>query len=205
MAIRQVIFDLGGVFIDIHYQRTKHAFEALGIDDFDRYFQQSFSNPLFADLETGRITPAAFYDGLRQMTGLTLSNSDIEKAWNAMLGDFRPEAVGVLPALKEKMPVYLLSNTNEIHWARFSNQYTQQFGHDFDSHFDAAYYSHQLGLRKPDLACFEAVIQRHQMQPDETLFVDDTPMNIAAAKRTGMHTLHLTSADHLYQVLPFAI
>ncbi len=203
MAIRNIIFDLGGIFIDIHYHKTRDAFIAAGITDFDNYFQQAYSNPLFAQLETGTILPQDFYDGLRLQTGLSMSNPTIEQAWNAMLGDFRPNSIAILPELRRQYRIYLLSNTNQIHWEAFTNSYTTTTnGLIFDDYFHHAHYSHQLGLRKPDVECYEAVLQQHQLVADETLFVDDTPKNLAGAVAAGLQILHLPQGQWLEQLLP---
>jgi putative hydrolase of the HAD superfamily len=203
MAVRNIIFDLGGVFIDIHYQHTKQAFEALGVPDFDALFQQSYSNPLFAQLERGQVSPAMFYQQLRQQTGLQASDDDIAQAWNAMLGQFRPGAVALLPQLAGQYRIFLLSNTNQIHHEAFSQQYQQQFGHAFDDHFEKAHYSHTLGQRKPDVACYQAVLQLHGLQAADTLFVDDTHKNIEGAKQAGLKTLWLQQGARLENEVGF--
>lgn len=202
MAVRNIIFDLGGIFIDIHYQHTKQAFEALGVPDFDALFQQSYSNPLFAQLERGEVPPAVFYQQFRQQTGLLAADDAIAHAWNAMLGQFRPGAVALLPNLRSQYRIFLLSNTNEIHHAAFSQQYQQQFGHAFDDHFEKAHYSHTLGQRKPDVACYEAVLQLHGLQAPDTLFIDDTLKNLEGAEAAGLQTLLLAPGQPLEQVLP---
>jgi len=206
MAIHNIIFDLGGVFIDIHYTKTRDAFTEMGVHDFDAYFQQTYSNPLFALLETGDITPESFYETFRKETGLHVSNELIADAWNAMLGDFRPASIEVLPALKSQYNIYLLSNTNQIHYEAFIKQYQQEFGGEsFNHHFHTAYYSHLLRLRKPGVECYQKVMSLHDMQPHETLFIDDTLKNIEGAKLAGMQTLHLANGALLEEVLPGCI
>jgi glucose-1-phosphatase len=202
MAIRNIIFDLGGVFIDIHYHKTRDAFTALGVTDFDALFQQSYSNPLFAQLEKGEISPEDFYDAFREETKLAVSNAQIRDAWNAMLGDFRPTSIEVLPSLQSTHSIFLLSNTNQIHHEAFTSQYQQAFGHDFDAHFHVAHYSHLLGLRKPHVDCYEAVLQQHGLHAAETLFIDDTPKNIAGAQEAGLQTLLLSPGLLLENELP---
>lgn len=209
MSIRNIIFDLGGVFIDIHYHKTRDAFTALGIGDFDSYFQQSYSNPLFSMLETGDVGPTQFYDAFRQESGLDIQDEALEAAWNAMLGDFRPASIAVLPELKQQYQLYLLSNTNQIHHHFFSAQYRLQFGgREFDEHFHKAYYSHLLGLRKPHVGCYQKVLDLHGMLATETLFIDDTPKNIEGAKQAGLQTLLLLPGnlleEALKKVVPFA-
>jgi len=206
MSIRNIIFDFGGIFIDIHYHKTREAFIAAGVEDIDAYYQQSYVNPLFAQLETGKISPDAFYDGLREQTGLTLSNETIRNAWNAMLGDFRMSAIASLQQFRERYNVYLLSNTNQIHWEEFSQDYTAQTGGGiFDDEFLHAYYSHDLGLRKPDAICYEQVLQNHGMAASETLFVDDTPKNIIGAQQCGIQTFELKPGLKLEEALAHMI
>ena len=206
MAIRNIIFDFGGIFIDIHYHKTRDAFIAAGVADIDAYYQQSFSNPLFADLETGKISPETFYDGFRQQTGLSFSNETIREAWNAMLGDFRLPSIATLSAFRQRYRVFLLSNTNQIHWEAFTQSYAQLTnGLSFDDGFEHAYYSHHLGLRKPDAVSYQQVLDNHGLKADETLFVDDTPKNIAGAKLCNLHTFELKPGHLLEDALAHMI
>jgi glucose-1-phosphatase len=133
-----------------------------------------------------------FYDDLRSATGLALTNEQIKDAWNALLLDFRPQSIAVLPQLKEKYELYLLSNTNEIHLQEFQHRYeVWRPGHVFDDLFDAAYYSHRIGHRKPNASAFEYVLQKHQLNAAETIFIDDSINNIEAAQQLGLQTVHL--------------
>ena len=198
MAIKNIIFDLGGVFLDINYQKTKQAFIDLGIANFDDFYQQSFSNPLFSELERGVIDAGKFYENFRETTGSNASDAEIENAWNAMLGSFRLKSVAILPELKKKYKIYLLSNTNAIHHQSFSKTYRDQTGNDdFDNHFHKAYYSHVMNERKPDAASYEYILKENGLKKEETLFVDDTPKNIDGAIAAGIRVLHLQDGTQL--------
>lgn len=195
--VKNIIFDLGGVLINLNYQLTRKAFEDLGIEDFDAFYTQHAANPLFEKLEVGAIEPEAFYDQLRVATRLTLTNSQIETAWNAMLLDFPVERLKWLSQIKNKYNIYLFSNTNAIHYNAFIHTYRQfaaQIGLDtnFEHFFKTAYYSHTLGQRKPELAAFEAVIQDAKLDPSQTLFIDDTLLNIEGAQKAGLQTIFLS-------------
>jgi putative hydrolase of the HAD superfamily len=195
--IKNIIFDLGGVLINLNYQLTRKAFEDLGVQDFDAFYTQHKANPLFENLEVGAIEPETFYEALRNATGLTLTNSQIELAWNAMLLDFPAERLNWLSQIKNKYNIYLFSNTNIIHYKAFINIYRQlapQLGLDihFEHFFKTAYYSHTLGQRKPEVAAFEAVIQDAKLDPAQTLFIDDTLLNIEVAQKTGLQTIFLS-------------
>lgn len=203
MAVRNIIFDLGGVLLNLDFNRTFRAFEDLGVPDFGRFFQQSFSNPLFAGLETGACSPEDFYHAFRLETGLTATNEKIAAAWNAMLLDFRMGSMAYLETLKGNYRVFLLSNTNQIHLEAFREIHFRQFGHHgFDDHFEKAWYSHELGLRKPHPECYNAVMERHGLLPGETLFVDDTLVNIEGAAKSGLGTLHLEKGLLIESVMP---
>jgi len=191
-AIKNIIFDLGGVILDIDYNKTKQAFIDLGVSNFDDYYQQSFSNPLFTQLEKGLITPVAFYDGLRDATGVNLTDPEIYNAWNAMLGSFRQQSIDLLNQLKNRYRIFLLSNTNAIHHRAFGKIYAGQFGNgDFDSHFEKAYYSHTMHERKPEAASYKYVLHEQNLVAEETLFIDDTYKNIDGAQVVGLQTLFI--------------
>lgn len=188
---KAIIFDLGGVLLDIDFKLSEKAFAELGVTNFSDFFNQFHSNDLFRRLETG-MDDDLFYDDLRAATGLSLSNEQIRDAWNALLLDFRPESVAVLPQLRNKYELYLLSNTNEIHLQEFQRRYeVWRPGQVFDDLFDAAYYSHRIGHRKPNASAFEYVLQKHGLNATETIFIDDSINNIEAAQQLGLQTVHL--------------
>lgn len=188
---KAIIFDLGGVLLDIDFQLTDRAFTDLGVNNFAAYFNQFHCNDLFKKLETG-VDEALFYDAFRSETGLLLSDVQIRDAWNALLLDFRLESLAILPQLKSRYQLYLLSNTNEIHLQEFQHRYSLlQQKQRFDDLFDAAYYSHRIGHRKPNASAFDYVLEAHKLNPAETLFIDDSSTNIEAAKQLGLQTIHL--------------
>ncbi|HMP92902.1 MAG TPA: HAD family phosphatase, partial [Phnomibacter sp.] len=154
-------------------------------------------------LETGKIAPPDFYEQLRAQTGLALSNQTIEQAWNAMLGKFRPASIASVAPLRGRYRVYLLSNTNQIHYNCFLQAYQQQIGgNPFNGLFDTAYYSHHMGLRKPDAEAYQHILDTEGLLAAETLFIDDTPKNIAGAKAVGLQTGWLQPGMQLEDSLP---
>ncbi len=191
-SVKHIIFDLGGVFLNIDFQLTNQAFTALGVPNFNEMFTQHFSNPLFELLEMGKISEAAFYDAFRAASNTQLNNQQIKTAWNALLLDFPPERIEWLHSIKDKYNVYLFSNTNQIHHDCFIEIFAQQFpGKNFDAYFKKAYYSQHLGLRKPYPESFQAIIEEQGLIPAETLFIDDTIKNVEAAQLLGLQTIHL--------------
>lgn len=199
--IKNILFDLGGVFLDINYQLTEKAFIDLGITDFDQRFNQQFSNTLFEDLETGKIDPQTFYNRFRAETGTSLADETIETAWNALLLDFPTERLEWLEAIGRKYPVYLYSNTNIIHYQCFMKMFEDKFeGKNFNQYFRRAYYSHELGLRKPYAASYTKIMELEKLLPGETLFIDDTLKNINGAKEAGLQTLWLETGMVLQEL-----
>ena len=195
--VKNIIFDLGGVLINLDYQLTRKAFENLGIANFSDLYTQHHANPLFEQFEVGAIEPEDFYNKLRETTGLTLTNGQIETAWNAMLLDFPAERLQWLDQIKNKYNIYLFSNTNAIHYKAFTTIYAQTaplagLNPNFNHFFKTAYYSHTLKQRKPEVAAFEAVLQDANLDPAHTLFIDDTISNIEGAQKAGLQTIFLS-------------
>jgi len=190
--IRNIIFDLGGVFIEIDYAKTQQAFTSLQVQNFHQFYTQSHASSLFEDLETGKIEAADFYNTFRHHTNTTLADEQIEESWNALLGSFYEDRLQWLEKIKDKYKIFLLSNTNAIHHKAFMRIYQQQTGRqNFDDYFIKAYYSHQIGLRKPYMEAYLYVLDEQGLKAEETLFIDDTLPNIEGAKKAGLQTIHL--------------
>ncbi|HET7114930.1 MAG TPA: HAD family phosphatase [Hanamia sp.] len=191
--IENIIFDLGGVLLDIDYNRTRYAFENLGIADFDQMYSQTDANQLFQKLETGKISDDDFYKELNRCTGLNLSPGEIRNAWNAMLVSFRESSLKFLNGIRPKYKIFLLSNTNYIHLSSFNEIFhNKKREKSFEEYFDRAFYSCTIGLRKPDTTCYEWVINELGIDANKTLFIDDSELNIEGAKKTGLQTILLT-------------
>ncbi|ACU58145.1 HAD family hydrolase [Chitinophaga pinensis] len=191
-GIKHIIFDLGGVIINLDYQLTYKAFEALGVKEFTSLYNQFSLNALFDDLETGKIAPDVFLDEMQKHTAPGTTHQQIIDAWNAMLLDFPLRRLQILQQLRQHYGLYLLSNTNEIHMQAFNKILEESRGiPSLAAFFDKAYYSHQIGLRKPFKESFQFVLDENGLDPAETLFIDDTLPNIEGAKVVGLQTIHL--------------
>ena len=190
--IKNILFDLGGIFIEIDFAKTNKAFVDLGVLHFDQMFTQHTASALFEKLETGIYSPDQFYEAFREEVQLPLSNSQIESAWNAMLGPFPLDRLEWLAEIKNRYNVYLYSNTNRIHYDAFQKIYKQCTGKGyFDDYFIKAHYSHELGLRKPYPQSFTQLLAIEKLAAAETLFIDDTPKNIEGAAMAGLQTILL--------------
>lgn len=190
--IRNIIFDLGGVFIEINYAKTQQAFTDLQVQDFHRFYTQSHASDPFESLETGKLDATAFYNNFRNHTNTSLADEQIEESWNALLGSFFEDRLQWLDAIKDKYKVFLLSNTNAIHYKAFMKIYREQTGRqNFDDYFVKAYYSHTMGLRKPYPEAYRLVLDEQGLKGAETLFIDDTLPNVEGARKAGLLALHL--------------
>jgi glucose-1-phosphatase len=190
--IKNIIFDLGGVLLDIDTTKTDAAFEQLGIKDFKNNYSLHKADSLFDDLETGKITETTFYDGIRNISKSSLTNIEIRDAWNALLLDFRTESLAFLQQIAAKYKLFLLSNTNSIHLTAFNEIFKRDTGKEtLDSYFTKAYYSNIIGLRKPHAPVYSFVLADADLIAGETLFVDDLINNIEGAKALGIQAHHL--------------
>jgi len=200
-TIKNIIFDFGGVLLHIDFKRTHAAFEALGIKDAKAQFSQHHASQLFSKLETGDITPKEFYDLFRKEAGKDISNDQIRDAWNAMLLDYSKDNIKLLHRLKHTYNLYLFSNTNQIHYDWFASLYQHEFnGERLEDLFQKAWFSHEKGVRKPTPTVFTHMLKTENLQPSQTLFIDDTIGNIEGAAAAGLQTHLLKSPAELLQL-----
>jgi glucose-1-phosphatase len=189
--IKNIIFDLGGVVINISYQRTVNAFKRIGFDNFDAIYSQIKQTHLFDLLETGQIPPQAFCLEIQKYKH-NLSDKDIKQAWSSMIVNMPAEHIPLLINIRKKYNTYVLSNTNAIHIDYFNEYLVKTFGRNpLPDMFDKLYYSHEINQRKPDPEAYETVLADAGLNPDETIFIDDLYANIAGAKKLGIHAYHL--------------
>lgn len=196
--MKNIIFDLGGVILDIDYQRTIDAFQNLGFVDFDAHYTQAKQDGVFDEFEEGRISADNFVDSLKKHLPNTISNEQIIGAWNAMLLDWSLEKINFIKSLKSKYNLFLFSNTNAIHKAYFEGSLQKQLSMpSLDELFNRAYYSHEFGKRKPHPESFQAILDENQLVANETLFIDDSYQHIEGAQQIGLNTIHLVNQSIL--------
>jgi HAD superfamily hydrolase (TIGR01509 family) len=201
LMICNIIFDLGGVILNLDPLATQKAFEALGLTDFEKHFTTSRQTGLFDDFDCGRISENEFRAHLKKFLPETVSEKDIDNAWNAMLLDLPKERLELLEALGKKYRLFLLSNTNEIHVTAFSSYLNKTFGfNDFSSYFERWYYSCRIGKRKPDAEIFQFVLNENGLNPEETLFIDDSPQHVEGAKKVGIKSYLLPAGKDICSV-----
>ncbi|OKH18072.1 HAD family hydrolase [[Limnothrix rosea] IAM M-220] len=201
--IDAIIFDLGGVIINIDYPQTILAFNALHNKEQDFPYSQDDQAELFDAFEKGQIPAWEFRDGLRHILNLDCSDEAIDRAWNAMLLDIPLSRIELLEALGQHKRLFLLSNTNSIHKLAFDEIFQSTCGDRYDhldQLFEKAYYSHHIGDRKPNPSIFQKVIDEQKLDPAKTLFIEDTIRHIKGAQKTGLQTYHLTNGETLTQL-----
>jgi len=191
-GIKNIIFDLGAVILNIDYKRTQLAFERLGIKNEDEFYSKQIQNELFDKLETGKIGEAEFVKAIQEKLPHSVDSIQIIDAWNAIIGDFPLRRLQILQQLQLHYNTFLLSNTNEIHEKCFNALLQQTCGSPtLAVFFDRIYLSHRVGLRKPDPKIFELVLNENNLKPSETLFIDDSLQHIEAASKLGIQTIHM--------------
>jgi putative hydrolase of the HAD superfamily len=205
-SIKNIIFDLGGVIINIDYQKTIDEFKKLSKVNSTIEFNQKNQSVLFDELETGRISNEAFREKIREHYQLEASDAEIDAAWNAMLLDIPAERIALLRKLRKNHKLFLLSNTNAIHMIAFNKIVKDSFGMPaLDELFDKCYYSHLVDDRKPNASIFERILQENGLTKEETLFVDDSIQHIESAQKIGIKTLHLAPPLTINQAFADAV
>lgn len=195
--IRNLIFDLGGLFIDVYMHRFEERLaQFLGRSPQVELLQLQ-QNGWFDAYETGKMGTAEFLSGLEAAFEQACSAAQLAEAWNAILGQLQLKQLSYVADLRKTYRVVLLSNTNDLHVEaleqEFETRYPQLALTDF---FDEVYYSQRIGLRKPDRAAFDFVLRQQSFDPHETLFVDDTPGHLLGAQAAGLSILlHPRNAD----------
>lgn len=184
--ISTIIFDLGGVILDLDQGKTLRAFSRRGLDLED----VNEASPIFNDFETGKITADDFRQGIKSLFKGNITDTEIDQAWNAMLLDTYEERFRMIEVLRKQFRIYLLSNTNSIHIDFVRTYIDKSFGSErWDNLFDKQYLSYEIGLRKPNKDIYEFVLADIQKHPQECLFIDDSFANIKGAASVGIHTL----------------
>ncbi len=187
-SIRNIIFDLGGVIINLDQQRTIYQFNVLSDVPFENFYNSSAQSGLFDELDKGRISTEEFFEILKKELRYNGSTNALLQAWNAMLLDVPERRLDVLVSAKLNYSTFLLSNTCEPHIASFEEQLYQDHGvKNFEDYFDKVYYSCRIGLRKPDKEIFELVLKENNLLPEETVFIDDSPQHVKAAGECGIN------------------
>ena len=201
MKIKNIIFDFGGVILDIDPQLTVNEFVKLGFSSFEKLMSSEFSEEIIAKFERGILTPELFRNRLRSFLELDVTDQEIDDAWNSLLYDIPSARIEIIEQVKKNYGIYLLSNSNEIHYDLFVRDLQLRFGYrEFDELFHKAYFSFDLHLLKPNPEIYEFVMNQHGLVPEETLFIDDKKENIKAAQNLGLKTYQLDKPERIRDI-----
>lgn len=190
MKFKAVIFDFGNVIINIEFQRIYQAFAKFTSKPVFYIEKRITEDQIFRRYESGQFTDEEFRDVIRQTLGFPLSDHEVDTAWNAILLDIPTDRIDLIHNIRQKYPVYLLSNTNNIHITASNNYLKKTHGiRSLNELFDKLYLSYEMGLWKPDAEIYREVLRTNKLQPNEVIFFDDNLHNIESAKALGMQTI----------------
>lgn len=200
-GIKNIIFDLGGVLVDLDGQRCIDAFNAIGAHIIGDYVYYHRTEDLFYDIEIGNCGQERFCDDVRRMTGIKASDREITDAWNALLTNISDDRKSRLLNLRKHYRLFLLSNTNDMHWNLCADKLFNYHSHSVSDYFERVYLSYRLHMVKPDPAIFQYVLDDAGLKAGDTLFIDDNTDNCHAAGLLGIHTLLQSETNNWMQML----
>ncbi len=204
--IKTIIFDFGGVILDIDPQITIKEFQKMGFKDVAKTNSKEFIEDIIRKFERGIYTPEVFRKKLRAFLELEVSDQKLDDAWNALIYDIPAERIEVLEQVKKNYQMLLLSNSNEIHYDLYVRDLQLRFGYrEFDELFDKSYFSFDVHLSKPDPEVYEFIMNQHDLKPSETLFIDDNEENIAAASKLGLKTYLLAKPERVRDIFDHGV
>lgn len=186
--IKNLIIDLGGVLIGLNRQKCIDTFKEMGVENIDGLIERYVQDGIFGRHEQGLITDEEFHDGLRKLGNSTLQDWQIDQAWCNFLEDIPDYKIEFLKKAKKKYKVFLLSNTNNIHWQFVVRQFFSRPGYTIDDCFHKTFLSYEMKLVKPDAEIFRQLLTETGIVPQETLFIDDSAENCRSAEQLGIKT-----------------
>ena len=195
--IKNIIFDYGNVIFSLDFAKSQEAWKELGIDNANDFYSHKIQDPVFTAFERGDIDAIGLRERIKEITRKpNLTDQQIDHAWNSLLVGIPQGNHELILNLKSKYRTFLLSNINEIHFDHIMKYLKDDFGFESNDHlFEKIYYSHLLGKRKPEAEIFEQVLMENNLDPAETLFIDDSPQHIEGAKKLGINTYLMTAPD----------
>ena len=195
--IKNVVFDLGGVLINLDFDNCLNAFRKAGFRDIEKQACQFRGKGVFSRFELGEISPEEFRDAIRKEADESLTDRKIDDMWNLMLLDIPREKLDLLLKLREHYMVYLLSNTNRIHWDYACEQMFCYRGFRVNDFFEDIFLSFEMHKAKPEKDIYEQMMKEANILPEETFFIDDSAINCQAAISLGIQSYHYHIGEDL--------
>ncbi len=199
-GIRNIIFDLGGVLLNINPKKTIEAFGKLGMEQLVGDKGLSYDHEIFYLMEQGKITSDEFRKGVLELLPNQVSFQEIDDAWTAMLLDFPEIRVSLVKNLRKNFNIYLFSNTNAIHVEKFYSIFRKQHGFEVSTLFDKDFYSNEIGYRKPTPESYQEIIRLSKINPEESLFIDDSFPNVESAITSGLKGFWLEPGQKVEEI-----
>lgn len=195
--IKNLIFDFGGVLVNLDKDICVAEFKKINAEEVAHYVDFCIQEDLFHELEIGAISVPQFCEEVRKKAPRCIGTDEqIVRAWASLLTEVPVHRLAALLELKEKYRIFLLSNTNEIHWELAEDVFFCQVeGLGVEDYFEKSYLSYELGMIKPSKEIFELVLKENGLNPDETVFIDDSPKNCAAAESVGIKAFHSPTGE----------
>ncbi len=200
--IKNIIFDLGGVIINLDIPKTISEFNKLSNQSFESIYNQLQQTPVFDLFDKGQITEKDFFVELKKALQNDVTDEELLFAWNAMLLDFPKHRLELLSKLKPNYRLFLLSNTNESHVLEFEKTLFASHGYqNLEPFFEKVYYSCRMNQRKPNADIFESVLNENNLIAEETLFIDDSPQHVEGALTLGIKAMLLEKNNEVEDLL----
>ncbi|MDB5762923.1 MAG: putative haloacid dehalogenase-like hydrolase [Herminiimonas sp.] len=191
-GVKALLFDLGGVLIDVDFNKAFEVWSRYSGTPASLLRSRFSMDAFYQQHERGEIDAGEYFDSLRSSLGITLSHAEFETGWNAILGTEIHQTTALLVSLKQKIPLYVFSNSNAVHQRYWTAEYAAML-----NHFERVFVSSDIGKRKPDPEAFLHASREIGMPPDRIMFFDDTRENVDSASRVGMHAVHVVSVDSI--------
>jgi glucose-1-phosphatase len=190
--IKNIIFDLGGVLLNINPLLSLLELEKISGIRQGELILELASEQIFEKFDTGRLNPVEFRRDLCKILNRNVSDSEIDRIWNKLLLDIPPHRVKLLQELKNNYKVFMLSNTNSIHFEHYTREFLEIYGFNLVDLFDRVFVSHEIGIHKPDAGIYTFVLEHANLDATETVFFDDSSANIEAAELLGIRGIQIT-------------
>ena len=198
--IKNIVFDLGGVLIDLDFKSAINGLQKAGFANVKEQLQAFDREGIFQKFEVGEISADEFRAAIWENAIVTLTDTEINNLWNLMLLEIPREKLELILDLRSKYMVYLLSNTNSIHWDYVCKNAFNYRGFRVNDYFEETFLSFEMHLAKPDKAIYKKMLNDANLLPEETLFIDDSEANCKAAAEVGIHAHHYHIGDDLSKI-----
>ena len=198
--IKNIVFDLGGVLVDLDFKNAINGLQQAGFANVKEQLQAFDQDGIFKKFELGEIDSDQFRTAIRENSTVTLTDEEVDTLWNSMLLEVPRKKLELILDLRSKYMVYLLSNTNAIHWDYVCKNAFNYRGFRVNDYFEETFLSFEMHLAKPDKAIFEKVLHEANLLPEETLFIDDSEANCKAAEELGIHAHHYHIGEDLSKI-----